>query len=287
MSPRKRGKIIFNKVSIIGVGLLGGSIGLCLKREKIASRVTGFFRKRESAKKAKALHIVDQVTFDIFQAVKDADLVILATPVSVIKQIAPKIVKGMKKGAFLMDVGSTKKEIVDCVEKAATKAGVYFVGVHPLAGSEKSGLIFSRKDLFEGTVCFITPGRLTHKLVLSRVKEFWQALGSKVFVVNPKLHDHIVALVSHLPHMVSFALMRSVPEQFLAFSGSGLRDCTRLASSESEIWRDICSSNSKEISAALRRFKQYLSNLEKLINKKDWQSLQKFLLKAKLIRDNL
>jgi prephenate dehydrogenase len=280
-------KIIFEKVAIIGVGLLGASLALVVKKKGIARSVIGFFRKEKSAILAKRLRIVDVACFDCLETAKGADLVVLATPAEAIKKIALKVIKAMKPGAVLMDVGSTKKEIVETIEVAASRKRINFIGVHPLAGSEKSGLMFARADLFVKAICFITPGKKTDKNVLIKLQNLWKQLGAKVCVINPAIHDHIVALVSHLPHMVSFALMNSIPPDYLRFSGSGLKDCTRLASSQSEIWRDICSTNRKEILASIKRFKIQLKTLEDLLSRKDWEALEKFFLKAKLIRDNL
>ncbi len=280
-------KIIFGKVAIIGVGLLGASFALAVKKRGLAKVIVGFFRKRKSALAAKRLGMVDVVYFDCLKAAKTADLVVLATPAESIKEIALKVIKVMKPGAVLIDVGSTKKEIVETIEIAASRKRINFIGVHPLAGSEKSGLIFAKADLFVKAICFITPGKKTDKKTLVKLQDFWKRLGAKVCVINPAIHDHIVSLVSHLPHMVSFALIKSISPDYLRFSGSGLKDCTRLASSNPEIWRDICSTNRKEILASIKRFKIQLKTLEGLLKRKDWDALEKFFLKAKLIRDNL
>lgn len=286
MTRRNQKKIIFSQVAIIGVGLLGASIALALKKKSLAKKITGFFRKRKSASDALRLRIVDVACFNVTQAAKNADLVILATPIESIKDIALKIINVMKKGSLLIDVGSTKKEVVRAIERAAVRKGINFIGTHPLAGSEKSGLIFAKADLFENAICFITPGKDSDKKALGRIKKFWRLLGAKPVVIKPAIHDRVVATISHLPHMVSFSLMNTIPKGFLKFSGSGLRDCTRLASSKSEVWRDICSTNRKEILASIKRFKKNLGILENLIKRKDWRALENFFLKAKLIRDN-
>lgn len=287
MAKTNSKNIIFDKVAIIGVGLLGASIALAIKKRGFAGKIAGFFRKKKAATAARKLGIVDEAYFDLFQAAETADLVVLATPAEAIKAIALKVIRVMEPGSVLIDVGSTKKEIVKTIETAASRKRINFIGAHPLAGSEKSGLKFAKADLFVKAICFITPGKKTDRKALIKLQNFWRRLGAKVCVVNPVIHDHIVALVSHLPHMVSFALIKSIPPDYLRFSGSGLKDCTRLASSTPEIWRDICSTNRKEILASIKRFKANLNFLECLLNRKDWKSLEKFFLKAKLIRDNL
>lgn len=278
---------LFNKVTIIGVGLIGGSMGLAIKRKRMASKVIGFFRKEKSANLAKRIRMVDIATFSLNQAVKDADLVILATPVETIKHIAKKIIDAMKPGSILIDVGSTKKEIVQTLEKLTFKKKISFVGCHPLAGSEKSGLQFARSNLFENSICFLTPINKNKNLALTKIKKFWINLGAEVVIVDAINHDKIVANISHLAHIVSFALIDCINNNYLRFAGTGLRDCTRLASSESAMWRDIALSNRTQILAALKRFRASLNSLENLIRKNEARALRKFLLKAKSKRDNL
>lgn len=278
---------LFNKVTIIGVGLIGGSMGLAIKKKRISSKVIGFFRKEKSAKLAKRIQMVDVAAFNLIQAVKDADLVILATPVEVIKSIAGKVIGVMKPGSILIDVGSTKKEIVQTLEKLTSQKKISFVGCHPLAGSEKSGLLFAKPDLFENSICFLIAKKGSKNLAVSKIKKFWEILGARVVITDAASHDRIVANVSHLSHIVSFALIDCVNDNLLRFSGPGLRDSTRLASSDAIMWRDIALSNKKEILAALKRFKVSLNLIENLISKKEAKALEKFLLKAKNRRDNL
>ncbi len=278
---------LFNKVTIIGVGLIGGSIGLTIKRKRIASKVIGFFRKEKSAKLAKRIRMVDIASFNLNQAVRDADLVILATPVEAIKNIAKQIIGVMKPGSILIDVGSTKKEIVQTLGRIAFERKIFFVGCHPLAGSQMSGLLFAKSDLFENSVCFLTPINKNKNLALTKIKKFWEILGARVVITDAANHDRIVANVSHLAHIVSFALIDCVDDNLLRFSGPGLRDATRLASSDSIMWRDIALTNKEQILIALKRFKDSLNRLENLINKKQSHALVKFLLKAKNKRDKL
>ncbi|MEW6008047.1 MAG: prephenate dehydrogenase [Candidatus Omnitrophota bacterium] len=276
---------LFNKITIIGVGLIGGSLGLAIKKKRIASKVVGFFRKKKSAKLAKKMHMVDVVSFSLNQAVKDADLVILATPVETIKSIAKKIVGVMKPGSILIDVGSTKKEIVQILGKLTSKKKISFLGCHPMAGSEKSGLIFAKPDLFEDSICFLTSKNKNS--AITKIKNFWTKLGAKVVILEPAVHDKIVAEVSHLSHIISFALINCINNSYLRFSGPGLRESSRLASSDSIMWRDIALSNKDEILRALKQFKASLNLIENLIAKKESRALEKFLLKAKNKRDNL
>jgi prephenate dehydrogenase len=287
MSHRKVKPKMFKNVAIIGVGLIGGSLGLAMRRSHIATKVIGFFRKKKSARLAKKLGIVDKVCFDLSSAVRDADLVILAAPVEVIKSLGRHIAGKVKRTAIVMDVGSTKKEIIEALDKPFTRRGVSFIGTHPLAGSEKSGLRFANPKLFQGSLCFIIKTKQTDKRALAKIKSLWSELGAKIIISDAFSHDCIVAAVSHLPHMVSFALMNSLPVKYLQFSGSGLRDCTRLASSESAMWEDICLSNRAQILKALKRFKSSVMLLERLIAQNKRNALHHYFLQAKQRRDNL
>ncbi|MBU2541913.1 MAG: prephenate dehydrogenase/arogenate dehydrogenase family protein [Candidatus Omnitrophica bacterium] len=280
-------KIKFKKVAIIGVGLIGGSIALALKKRKLTSEVIGFFRKQRSARNARKLKIVDAAAFSFKQAVYEADLIVLATPVGVIKESLARIINFAKPGAILMDVGSTKKEIVDLSSRLLSKKSIFFVGAHPLAGSDKSGLSFAKADMFKDSICFLTPTRKTNKAALGKVKKIWQSLGAKIIITDSRNHDRIVSMTSHLPHMISFALMNCLSYRDLSFSGNGLRDCTRLASSSEKIWRDICLSNKSEILGAIKRFKESLSLLARLLKTGRSRLLQAYFKKAKKRRDNL
>lgn len=284
---RKKKKVVFARIAIIGVGLIGGSIGLAAKKRKIAGQVIGFFRKRKSASLAKKLGIIDKAAYNFKDAVGNADLVILATPVEIIKNVAAKVINSMKPGSILIDVGSSKLEILDSIERLLLNRDISFIGTHPLAGSERQGLSFSRADLFDKSICFLTPGKNLKAAAMFKTKKFWQLLGADVFILNASIHDRIVAEISHMPHMISFALMDCIRDKYLPFSGTGLRDCTRLASSSPTIWRDICLSNRREILQAISRFKQSLTHLEKLLIGKDAKSLQQYLRKAKKKRDSL
>ncbi len=288
MSKQKKvKKIRFEKVAIIGVGLIGGSIGLALKKKKLACEVMGFFRKKRSAARARKLKMVDTVTFSLKDAVSDADFVIVATPIGVIKHSLSKIISFAKPGTVLMDVGSTKAEIMNLGMRLAIKKGIFFVGAHPLAGSDKSGLIFAEANMFKDAFCFLTPNQKTNVSALAKVRRVWQSFGSKIIITDSSTHDRIVAITSHLPHMISFALINCLPKNYLSLSGSGLRDCTRLALSSEKIWRDICLSNRSEIINAIKKFEASLLELKKLLKTKKTNQLQSYFQKAKKRRGNL
>lgn len=277
---------MFKRVTIIGLGLIGGSLGLAIKEKKLARRVIGVSRRRSTIKRALSLKAASYVTLDVECSVKDSDFVILAAPVLEIIDIAKRIAPALKRGAILIDVGSTKKEVVEKIEEALPK-GVYFIGAHPLAGSEHSGVKFSDKDLFKGSICIITKTNRTDRAALKKVKRFWEKIGMKVKVMNPKEHDKVISKLSHLPHAIASSLVNSCGPKHLALSSTGFRDTTRIASSPPGVWKDIFLTNRRNVLEDIRGFKEELSKIERAIDKGDSQALLKLLNKAKSIREGI
>lgn len=220
---------LFNKITIIGVGLIGGSIGLGIKKQGIAKEVIGVFRHGSTLKRAMRRRAVDWGTLDIKEGIKDADLIILAMPVRSIPSIAHQVVRYGKRGAILTDVGSTKKWIVDKIERAiGQNRNIYFVGSHPMAGSEQTGVDFATDDLLECSPCIVTRTSRTDDHAINTVTRFWKRLGAKVFIMDPLSHDRSVSLVSHLPHLVAFSLAGTVPIRELGLAAEGFKDTTRI-----------------------------------------------------------
>jgi prephenate dehydrogenase len=273
---------LFKKVGIVGVGLIGGSLGLAIKKYKVAKEVIGIVRRKKTAQQAIRRKVVDIASRNL-NLLKDADLVILATPVCKIKEIAPSVSKVVKGECILTDVGSTKKEIVLKLEKLFPN----YIGSHPLAGSQNAGLNFADADIFKSSLCIITPTRKTPPEVIRKITVFWNKIGAKVSLLSPSLHDKILSYTSHLPHMVAFALMELIPSNYLNYSATGLRDTTRIALSSPELWRDIFISNRKEILTSLREFGNKLYTLENLLSQRDVKSLYLFLKKAQRKRSKL
>lgn len=273
---------LFNKVAIIGTGLIGGSLALAIKKRKLANRVAGFSRHKKTLGLAKKLGAIDTGSQDL-SIVKDADLVILATPVDTILKIAKKISKVVKPGSIISDVGSTKVEIVLKLKKLFPR----YVGSHPLAGSEKRGIINANADIFKNSLCILTPVKSTHKPSLLKLKKFWNMLGAEVVYLNPSLHDDILSLVSHLPHLIALCLIGVVPRRYLRFAASGFKDTTRIVSSDAAVWRDIFISNRKSILKAVGVFQNYLSKAKTRIKEKDAKGLEGILKESKRIRDSL
>ncbi len=277
---------IFKKVAIIGVGLIGGSIGLALKKKKLAKEIIGVARKRKTLNCALRIKAIDKATRNIKEAVKDADLVILCQPIESIIDSLPKIAKLLKPGTIVIDVGSCKSEIVKSAQKHLPK-NICFVGSHPLAGSEKKGVNFACEKIFKDSICVLTPTRSTDRKALKTIIEFWHKLGAKTSVLKPSIHDSIVAFISHLPHMIAFSLIDSIPAAYLKFSSTGLKDTTRIASSDPIIWRDICLSNSQDILKSLNKFEATLNNLKRQIQKKDRACLKSTFLRSQKKRNSL
>jgi len=277
---------VFKKVVIFGPGLIGGSIGIALRQKKLAKCVVGIARRTSTISKAKKARSIDAGTRNFKSAVSGADLVILAAPVNSIKKIILKIKNHLADNCIIFDVGSTKAEIVSIAEKTLPEH-VHFVGTHPMAGSEKAGAEFAREGLFKGSLCFIAKTKKTNKDALLRVRKIWSKLGARAVEINPHAHDEIVAAVSHIPHLVSVALVNSISEKLLGFSASGFKDMTRIAEGDPDIWTAICFSNKKAILKTITLFEKKLGLLKKSIKKNSNKLLKKQLLQAKIKRRNL
>ena len=276
----------FRKIAIIGVGLLGGSIGLAVKKQKIASEVVGLSQHQASLDAALSLGAIDQGTQDLKQAVAHADLVILSTPVNIIQGMLSNMGPFLKRHCIVTDVGSTKSSIVSTAEKHLPDF-VYYVGSHPLAGSEKRGVESARPDLFEQSICLVTPTEETNRQALERLKNFWQSLGAQVKTLSPQEHDGILATISHLPHVVAYTLMDSIPKEHLAYAAGGLKDLTRIASLSPQMWNNICINNSKNIIKAIDEMVEKLGLIRKSIATNDHKSLITQFAAAKTKRDEL
>ncbi|MCQ9208894.1 MAG: prephenate dehydrogenase [Omnitrophica bacterium] len=275
----------FNKIAIIGVGLIGGSIGLAVKKKRLAKEIVGVCRHRKSLRQAKRIKAIDRGALSCKEAIKEADLVILATPISQIIKIAREIAPYLKKGCLVTDTGSTKSEIVGEIEKVFSE-DIAFVGAHPLAGSEKRGVSEARANLFKDTLCILTQTRKTKLAAFKKINTFWQVIGCHVIKLTPQRHDQIVAVISHLPHLAAAQLVK-VGRKNLNFAASGFRDTTRIASSDAEVWSDICLTNKEFIIQAIDQYITRLKLMQKLIYQEDKQRLSVEFRTAKTLRDGL
>jgi prephenate dehydrogenase len=279
----------FKHIAIIGVGLIGGSFALALKKHGFKGKITGMGRNKKNLSKAKKLGIIDNYTTEFTEGIKNADLIMLAVPVGQFETILKNIRRNLKKGAIVTDVGSVKAQIVKKLEPLMPK-DVYFVGAHPIAGKECSGVTCASADLYQNAKCIITPGPDTNNTALKKVINLWKTVGAKTMLMDPEEHDVIFSAVSHLPHVVAYALINGilkVDETILHHGGKGLRDMTRIAKSPAGLWRDICSHNKKNILKSLKMFSFSISHITKLIERSDWKGLEKEFIKAREARQPL
>ncbi len=281
----------FNKVAIIGVGLIGGSIAMVMREKGIASKITGIGRGIENLEAAKRLGVVDAVTQEIEEGVVDADLVVVAVPVMKTVEVLKKAAPHLKTGCIVTDVGSVKHEVLEAA--AILPKGVRFVAGHPIAGTEHSGVEAAFKHLFEGKNCILTPTNATDKAALEQIKRLWLAAGSNVVLMDAELHDWTFAAVSHLPHIIAYTLVNTVASagsegfDLLKYSAGGFRDFTRIASSSPEMWRDVCGMNKGYIMEMLDSFQKRLDVIKKCVQNSDLTTLQKEFEKAKKFRDSI
>ncbi len=282
----------FNKVTIIGVGLIGGSLAKILKTTGLAGTIMGAGRSRETLELAQRIGVIDCIGQSSADAVHGADLVILASPVGTFEMAIREVGPHLKKGSILTDVGSVKGKLVRKIENLLP-AGVHYVPGHPIAGKEKFGVSEASETLFRGAKCILTPTQKTDGQALDAVKEMWKAAGANVIVMDPDVHDKVFAAVSHMPHVAAFAMMGAVAElntgaeDYISFSGAGFRDFTRIAASSPEIWRDICLMNSENIVQMIERYEFSLNRLKMDILDGDGKRLEDHLTIASNVRRGL
>jgi len=270
-------------VTIIGVGLLGGSAAMALKAGDPEVHIAGVGRRRKSLAAAQP-GIIDSAYLEPAEPGARSDLIILATPVGTFEHHLRAIKPVLRRGAMVTDVGSTKANVVRLAERILGRGGA-FIGSHPMAGSERKGVAFARGDLFEGATCVITPTRHTPASLVRRAKALWRTMGMNTVCMPPAAHDKAVARVSHLPHALASLLMMLPAADELKVAATGLRDMTRLAGGDPEMWRDIFQSNRKEILAAIAALGKDLSRLKKLLEQNDIAKVEKLLSAAKKRRD--
>jgi prephenate dehydrogenase len=273
---------LFDKVAIVGTGLIGGSLALDIKKKGLAREIFGVSRHKNTLLLAKKSGAIDKGSQHL-SIIQDADLVVLATPVNTILNLADIISKFISQECIVTDVGSTKQEIVSQLSKIFPN----YVGSHPLAGSEKRGIKNAYPGMFEDSLCILTPTRNTNPKALRKIKILWNQLGAKVINLEPDTHDRILSFVSHLPHALAFSLIDIIPSRYLKFGANSLKDITRISVSDSQLWADIFLSNPKNIVRAIELFQKNLSRIKSAINKKNKKILVKILEDAKSKREIL
>jgi len=284
--------ILFNNVTIIGVGLIGGSLAKVLKTKNLAGRIIGAGRSRTTLELALKIGVIDGIGQGSARAVEGADLVILASPVGTFEAIVREIAPHLGPGAILTDVGSVKGTLIRQIEDILPQPAQY-VPAHPIAGREKSGVAESTETLFQGRRCILTPTVRTDRKALGSVRDMWTAAGAEVTVMDADLHDKVFAAVSHLPHVAAFAMMSAVADlntgtrDYLQFSGAGFRDFTRIAASSPEMWRDICLMNRDNLVQMIDRYVSSLNRFKRDIAAGDGNRLEKHLKLASDVRRGL
>jgi prephenate dehydrogenase len=278
--------MLVNNLVIVGVGLIGGSIGAAVRRRGVARCVRGLGRKPESLETAHRLGQIDEAHLEPTEALRDADFVVVCTPVDHIAKQVLAYARLAPRGAVLTDAGSTKALLVDEIESAVPDH-VAFVGSHPLAGSEKRGPEHADAELFEGRWAILTPTPRTSGEALQRVRAFWQALGCKVREMSPAEHDQALALTSHLPHLLASALAGVIPPELAPLCASGYRDTTRIAMGDAELWRAIFLHNRDATLAALDRLEGRLGAFRAALEARDAATLERLLLEGKSLRQQV
>ena len=280
---------MFASITILGPGLLGGSIGLAVRQRQVADSVCVWARRPEAAAAACDRGAADRAEPDLAAAVRAADLVILATPIGAMPDLVAQMKPSLKPGVLVTDVGSVKYPVVTALEDLLGDAAG-FVGAHPMAGSEQSGLEVARADLFEEAVCILTPTERTDPAALNRIHDFWVALGCRVRTIAPSVHDEVIGRVSHLPHLAAAALVNAVCRSdatMLGYAGAGLRDSTRIAAGEPAMWTEICLENRQEIRRGLDELIHELGQFRAALENEDAVELKALLNRARHYRNEL
>ncbi|MDE2133076.1 MAG: prephenate/arogenate dehydrogenase family protein [Alphaproteobacteria bacterium] len=284
---------IFEKVALLGVGLIGSSMAHAMRRAAVASHIAGYSRRAETLERARRLGFADSLHGDAASCVRDADLVVLATPVGSYATLAGQIAPSLKRGAILSDVGSVKSAVIRDVGPYVPE-GVHFIPAHPIAGTEQSGPEAGFAELFDGRWCVLTPPPGTDAAALERLKSFWRALGSEVEVMDARHHDLVLAITSHLPHLIAYNIVGTADDlqtvtqgEVIKYSAGGFRDFTRIAASDPTMWRDVFLNNREAVLEVLGRFSEDLSALQRAIRWGDGDALFNLFTRTRAIRRSI
>ncbi|MBD3893459.1 prephenate dehydrogenase [Hydrogenophaga sp.] len=280
---------MFDQLGLIGCGLMGGSFALALKKAGLVKRVVGYSKSPSTTERARLLGVIDVAAPSALLAVSGADLVLLAVPVAATEASLKAIRHLLNKNTLVMDVGSTKREVVDAARRVLRDQIGVFVPAHPIAGKELAGVEHADADLFVGRQVILTPIERTLTAQLERAQQLWRTLGCQVRHMSPEAHDAAYAAVSHLPHLIAFALMNAIQgqrqgDEFLSLAGPGFRDFTRIAASDPGIWRDILLSNREELLAQSKCFRAALDELESTLSATQPEALQALIDQASRAR---
>ena len=277
------------KTAVIGVGLIGGSFALALRRAGFAGPITGYDRDHAALERAAALHVIDSIAESVSEAARGAELVVVAVPVRAIGSVLHDVGLALDSAAVVTDVGSTKAEVVEIARQELRERFPRFVPAHPIAGREASGVEAAMPDLFKGARVVLTPVKETDAKAADLVKSAWEAAGARVSILDAEEHDRVFAAVSHLPHLLSFALVSEIASraeagELFGFAAGGFRDFTRIAGSSPEMWRDIALQNRDALLAELDRYGVRLAVFRELIEKRDGPALERLMAEARSAR---
>lgn len=274
------------QITVVGLGLLGGSITLAALRAFPGVKVVGYTHRASTRRKAKRLAVASEVTDDIKASVAEADIVILATPICTFERDFGEIRGALPAGCIVTDVGSTKGLVHRWAERVLPK-NVYYVGSHPIAGSEQRGVEFARDDLFEGALCILTTTPQTNRKAVGTLRRFWTAIGCTVKTMTPAQHDRILANVSHLPHITAVSLVNANNIEDLKFAGKGFIDTTRIASGPANIWVDVLLTNANNITKGIDKITAELGKMKAAIKNRDRKKIEKLLEAARNKRNEM
>lgn len=295
MGPDTPSRPLFRQMTIVGVGLIGGSLGMICRQQGLVGIVVGTSRRIENLKKAVELKAIDRYTTDLADAASGSDLLVLATPVDTFESALTACAPKLAQGAVITDVGSVKGPLIGRME-ALAPSGATVVGAHPIAGKENTGVEAASVELFRGALCILTPTAKTDASALAKIRRLWEATGARLSEMDPFLHDRVLGAVSHLPHMVAFALVNAIATvqetqtpglDLQTFSGGGYRDTTRIAASSPEMWRDICLWNRDNLVSQIEAYQACLETLKGLIKAGDGEGLARQFERAKHVRERL
>jgi prephenate dehydrogenase len=284
--------MLFNRLVIVGVGLIGGSLGLAARARGLVREVIGFGRTEANLRVALERGIIDAYTFDPAEAARGADLLLLAVPVEAMRHVTEQFIPFLPAGCVVTDAGSVKEAVVTVMEEILP-ATLPFVGAHPIAGTEHAGAAAAFATLFEKRLCLLTPTPRTDPNAMARIRALWEGVGMRVEEMDMVTHDQVLARVSHLPHVIAFSLMNAVLNapvagvDVLTYAGSAFADMTRVAASPVEMWRDICLSNRDALLRALTEFELALAEMKASVASGDSEALSASISRARAERQRL
>jgi prephenate dehydrogenase len=269
----------YDTVAIVGVGLIGGSIGLALRERRLAQKIVGVGRRQTSLDAARKIGAIDNGVTNLAAGVSNAQLIVVATPVDTIAERVIQAAAVCPAASLITDAGSTKETIVAAIDAglATRRSGPRFVGSHPLAGDHRTGAEHARADMFDGRTVVVTPSELTRPAAVTEVSGFWQSMGSNIVIMPPSKHDAALAITSHLPHVVAAALANATPRELLPLTAGGWCDTTRIAGSDPKLWQAILAANKQHVLDAIDSLAQTLAILRDALDQGDYESLTTML----------